>query len=257
VVALLTDFGTQDIYVGVMKGVIAGIAPTAKILDLCHEIPRHDVRVGSLFLAAAVPYYPTGTVFLAVVDPGVGSGRRSLAVQTERGWFVSPDNGLLSGVLAEASKVRAVDLTTTVAALPRVSRTFHGRDVFAPVAARLANGEPLERFGTLVDDLVRWTEEAPECRGDVVRGRVLFADRFGNLVTNIRRAQVTRPIAAVVLNGRECGAPRESYASVPPGEWLVIWNSFDRLEVARNGRSAARSCRWSPGREMTVEVFLA
>lgn len=257
VVALLTDFGTRDVYVGVMKGVVAGIAPNATVVDICHEIPEHDIPVGSLFLASAIPYYPCGTVFVAVVDPGVGSARRPLAVQTKRAWFVGPDNGILSDALAESQAVRAVDLSKTVASLPRVNHTFHGRDVFAPIAARLANGEPLERFGSPVDAWFRLPDDVPLRDGDVLRGRVVFADRFGNLVTNIRRAHVTRRIARVCLNERDCGAPRECYSNVRRGEWLALWNSFDRLEIARNGMSAARACRWRPGVEASVLVFLA
>lgn len=256
-IALLTDFGTQDIYVGVMKGVIARMAPQAQILDICHEVPAHEVRVGSLFLASAVPYYPRGTVFVAVVDPGVGSERRPLGAQTEWGWFVAPDNGLLSDTLRDAHEVHVFDLTATARSLPRLSHTFHGRDLFAPVAARLVNGEPLERLGSPVSDWLCLPKETPEITSEGIRGSVLFADRFGNLITNIRRSDVTRPIATVRLGERDCGIPRTSYAHVCRGEWLAIWNSFDRLEIARSGMSAARACRWRLGVAMTVEVVFA
>lgn len=254
-VALLTDFGTQDIYVGVMKGVIASLAPQARILDICHEVPAHEIRIGSLFLASAVSYYPQGTVFVAVVDPGVGSERRPLGAQTEQGWFVAPDNGLLSDVLREAHEVHVFDLTATARSLPRLSQTFHGRDLFAPVAARIVNGEPIEGLGSPVSDWLRLSEEIPLVTSEGMRGNILFADRFGNLITNIRRSDVKRPIATVRLGERDCGIPRTSYAHVRRGEWLVIWNSFDRLEIARNGMSAARACRWRPGIPMTVEVI--
>src|SRR5215203_4237976 len=187
VIALLSDFGTRDHYVGTMKGVIIGICPDATLVDITLEIAPHDVMDGALELAASYKFFPAGTIFLAVVDPGVGSSRRGLAAEIGDYRFVCPDNGLLSVIMREAPPKKVVELTERRYARPTVSRTFEGRDRFAPAAAWIAKGIQLAALGRNVPELHRL--EIPEAvlTDETLRGAVLRTDRFGNLVTNIDR----------------------------------------------------------------------
>src|SRR3954468_18291179 len=188
VIALLSDFGLRDHYVGAMKGVMLGITPDAVLVDLTHDIPPHDIHQGSHQLAAACGYFPPETVFLAVVDPGVGSARRALAVQAGGYHFVAPDNGLLTAALAGRPPARTVEITAPQYARPAISRTFEGRDRFGPAAAWLARGTAIEALGPPVADYLRLDIPAPSASGSRLTGVVLFVDRFGNAVTNIDRA---------------------------------------------------------------------
>ena len=187
VITLTTDFGASDEYVGVMKGVILSILPGAQLVDLTHDIPAQDVRRASLALCAAFPFFPPGTVHLAVVDPGVGTERRAIAVSTPGATLVGPDNGLFTYLLSEVEHWKAVELTNPEFWLPKVSATFHGRDVFAPVAAHLARGTKLEELGRLVTELVSLPLPQLAFAPNRITGEVLYADRFGNLVTSIGR----------------------------------------------------------------------
>src|SRR5213596_810645 len=192
VIALLTDFGTRDHYAGTMKGVALGICPDATLVDISHDLPAHDVLAGALELAAAYKYFPAGTIFLVVVDPGVGSTRRGIAAESGDHKFVSPDNGVLTAVFDEHPPKRVVELTERRYARPTVSRTFEGRDRFAPAAAWLAKGIQLAALGRPIGEIQRLEMPAPESSPDAVRGVVVRVDRFGNLVTNIDRKLVER-----------------------------------------------------------------
>jgi len=240
-VALLTDFGLRDAYVGIMKGVILTHCRDARLVDLTHGIEPGDLPAAAYLLSTAWPYCPPGTVFAAVVDPGVGGERRVLAADVDGCRFVAPDNGLLTGVLAGARDVRVVSVVKREFFLSPMSRTFHGRDVFAPVAAALARGIALEDFGDAVDDWLRlpWDDAEANDAG-VVEGRVIYVDRFGNLVTNVIGR--TMPIAPrVEIAGWHLEGLQRSYAAVPEGEALAIVGSTGRLEISVNGGSAARS----------------
>ncbi len=190
VIAFLTDFGTQDHYAGTMKGAVLGICPDATLVDITHDIAPHDVLGGALELAASYKYFPAGTIFVVVVDPGVGSARRGLAADTGDYRFVAPDNGVLSAVLRESPAKKIVELTERRYARPTVSRTFEGRDRFAPAGAWLGKGIQLAALGRPVTDIVRLDLPAPESSADAIRGVVMRVDRFGNLVTNIDRKLV-------------------------------------------------------------------
>src|SRR5262249_19353343 len=184
IVALLTDYGLQDPYAGVMKGALLSVNPQARIVDLTHDIPPQDVREGSRVLAAARGYFPDGTVFVAVVDPGVGSDRAIVGVETDRQVFLAPDNGLLS--FLEDSIVRMVRITEAKYFLKPVSKTFHGRDIFAPVAGHLTRGVDLARFGPPLKQLTPLEASLPRRTPDGgIQGEVVTIDRFGNLITNI------------------------------------------------------------------------
>jgi S-adenosylmethionine hydrolase len=243
-ITLLTDFGTRDEYVGVMKGVIAGINPDVRIVDISHHIDPQDIVHGAFILAAAAPYFPDGTVHVAVVDPGVGSSRRILAVECGRQRFVAPDNGLLERIMAHHQVSEAVSVTDPRYFLDRVSCTFHGRDIFAPVAARLAAGLSLRELGPVVDRQSIVCGVIPRCRfssQDCIDGAVVAADRFGNLMTTIDAAALDRlrrrtggkPIV-VELSGKAVGGLVASYDRVPEGSLLALIGSRGLLEISVN-----------------------
>jgi S-adenosylmethionine hydrolase len=187
VIALLTDFGTRDAYVGAMKGVVLAVCPDVTLVDLTHDIPPQDVRTGARVLADCCDYYPAGTIFVAVVDPGVGSARRALAIDAGHYRFVGPDNGVLSAALARHQPSRLVELTERTYQRPTVSRTFEGRDRFAPAAAWLARGVAVSQLGRDVSDYARLDWPLAVVTDHDIAGVVDYADRFGNLVTNIPR----------------------------------------------------------------------
>ena len=248
VVALLTDFGTKDIYVGVMKGVIWGICPDAKIADLTHEISPQDVAEGALALWGAFRFFPKGTVFCAVVDPGVGTDRRAIAIQTQEHFFVGPDNGLLWWAVSESKIVKCVELRNSTYFLPAVSQTFHGRDIFAPVSAHIAKGVPLEEFGPRLepDELVKLPTLRAEIDRGAIRAQVIHIDRFGNAITNLRREDFVKWLSELgqktwtaTIRGVHFNAISASYAEAPIGKPLLLFNSYGLLEIAVNRGSAA------------------
>src|SRR5262245_49520581 len=182
-IALLTDYGLQDPYVGLLKGALLSVNPQARIVDLTHEVPPQDIREGSRILAAAVPYFPAGTIFVAVVDPGVGTGRALVGIETDRHFFLAPDNGLL-GFLRRNAR-RTVQITASKYFLKPLSQTFHGRDILAPVAGHLSRGVDLSKFGSAVKRLAALDDAPPSVSADgALRGEVVSIDRFGNLITN-------------------------------------------------------------------------
>ena len=242
VIALLTDFGTRDHYAGTMTGVALGICPDATLVDISHDIAAHDVLGGALELAAAYRYFPPGTIFLIVVDPGVGSTRRGLAAEAGGFRFVAPDNGVLTAVLDEQPAKRVVELTERKYARPTVSRTFEGRDRFAPAAAWLAKGIDLGALGRSAGTIQRLDIPAPTVEDGRIEGEVLRVDRFGNLITNItRKAFVTLATGPVEIHVGAHPVPRvvSTYADAAPGEICALFGSTDHLEVSANGASAA------------------
>ena len=244
VIALLTDFGLADHYVGTMKGVILSICPEATLVDLTHGIAPQDVRAGALQLAASVGYFPAGTIVVAVVDPGVGSSRRALAAEAGPHRFVAPDNGLLDGVFSVTPPTQIVELTDARFALPQVSRTFEGRDRFAPAAAWLARGTALAALGPVTTSWTRLDLAAAVEHDDRVTGVVAWVDRFGNLVTTIRRAQVERVFAggqaSIAVAGRPVSRLVGTFADASPAEVCALFGSSGHLEVfVRNGSAAA------------------
>jgi len=242
VIALLTDFGTRDHYAGAMKGVALAICPDATLVDISHDLPAHDVLVGALELAAAYRYFPTGTIFLVVVDPGVGSARRGIAAEAGDFKFVAPDNGVLSAVFDEHPPKRVVELTERRYARPTVSRTFEGRDRFAPAAAWLAKGIDVAALGRAAGAIIRLDIPQPRIGPDRIDGEVLRVDRFGNLITNIDRKTFDK-LAAGPLEIRAGSHPVtrvvSTYADASPEEVCALFGSTDHLEIAANGTSAA------------------
>ncbi len=256
VIALLTDFGTRDHYAGTMKGVALGICPEAACVDITHEIPPHDVLAGALELAASYKYFPPGTVFLVVVDPGVGSARRPLAAEAGGYRFVAPDNGVLTLVLQETPPKRVVELTERRYARATVSRTFEGRDRFAPAAAWLAKGIDL---GALGRPLTSWQTvhvPAPALSEDAIVGEVLRVDRFGNLVTNVDRQTFERFAAAggvqIVAGAEVVGRVVATYADAATGAVCALFGSSEQLEVSVSGGNAAERLNLGRGAKVTI-----
>ncbi|HEU4631725.1 MAG TPA: SAM-dependent chlorinase/fluorinase [Gemmatimonadaceae bacterium] len=243
-VTLLTDFGTADGYVAEMKGVLLTLAPQVRLVDASHELPPQDVEYARLALARYWRRFPVGTIHVVVVDPGVGSARRAIAVASDGRLLVGPDNGVLSPALLLPG-ARAVTLPTPAGA----SATFHGRDLFAPAAARLAAGATLEALGDPCDDpIVRRTPEAHRLDDGAVLGEVIAVDRFGNLITNL----LTTRGGTVEIAGERL-AVRRTYADVAPGALLALVGSSGLLEVALREGSAAR--RLGVGRGAAVRLL--
>ncbi len=259
VITLFTDFGLADAFVGVMHGVILGICPAARIVDLGHEAARFDPVSAGFALAAAVPYFPRGTVHVAVVDPGVGGPRRPLAARIDGHLFVAPDNGILAWLLAAARRAEVRCIADRRLMREPVSATFHGRDVFAPAAAHLARGHPFPRVGPLVGDLVRPPLPRPRPEpGPAVRGRVMWVDRFGNLITNVDGAALSalaaRDGAALVVDvgGRPPAPIVPHYGAVAAGSVAAVVGSSGHLEVFANRGSAAEMLGAGPGSPVRV-----
>jgi len=257
VIALLTDFGTQDHYAGTMKGVILGICPDATLVDISHDIAAHDVLAGALELAAAYKYFPTGTIFVAVVDPGVGSARRGVAADTGDYRFVAPDNGVLTQVLREAPAKKIVELTERRYARPTVSRTFEGRDRFAPAAGWLAKGTQLPALGRAVASIHTLDIPAPESGEHGISGVVLRVDRFGNLVTNIDRKLVEKlgqgGGITIDAGGHRVERLVATYAELPSAGVGALFGSTDHLELAAPSANAAQRLGLTRGAAVTVK----
>jgi len=258
VIALLTDFGVRDHYAGAMKGVILGICPDATLVDISHDLPPHDVLAGALELGAAYRYFPAGTIFLVVVDPGVGSARRGIAADFGDYKFVAPDNGVLTLVMDDHPPRRVVELSERRYARPTVSRTFEGRDRFAPAAAWLAKGIDLGALGRGAGALSRLELPKPAVESGTIHGEVLRIDRFGNLVTNIDRRTFDASAGQsleIRVGGHQVSKVVSTYADAPPGEICALFGSTDQLEIAANGASAAALL--GLGRGAPVDVVIA
>jgi S-adenosylmethionine hydrolase len=244
VLTLTTDFGTSDWFVGTMKGVIAGIAPAAKVIDLTHDVPPCDIRGGAFALAASHRFFPKGTIHVAVIDPGVGSRRKAIAVQTAKGIFVGPDNGVLSWAIAK-EKIRAIHaLENEAYFLQPVSRTFHGRDVFAPVAAHLSRGVPIRKVGPALNDFVRLPWPEPRQQPDAIEGEVVYLDHFGNAITNLeaRLLKDSSRASCEVYGKRRWHCPLKTfYQAVPPKRLVALVGSSGFLEIAVSGGSAEKA----------------
>jgi S-adenosylmethionine hydrolase len=248
VITLLTDFGTADYFVGAVKGAILSVNPSAIIADITHEIPPQDIAAGAFTLLAAYKTFPAGTIHVAVVDPGVGSARRSIIVSANEQFFVGPDNGLFTYIYDREPAHQIFHITSDRYFRPEPSSTFHGRDIFAPVAAALSNGVAPEEFGTLIDDEVLLAQSLkPVVQNDgKVRARIIHIDRFGNCITNITRDLVDgKKQPALLIKRRLIRTFKTFYADEigSPNEPFAIWGSAGFLEISMNGQSAAQKLR--------------
>lgn len=249
-IALLTDFGTSDYFVGAVKGSILTIDPAAVIVDITHDIVPHDICSAARVLAACCLDFPPETIFTAVVDPGVGSGRRAIAVRSNERIFVAPDNGILSDAVGDA-EYQAFAITNDKYIGARRSTTFHGRDLFGPVAAYISLGVPLSELGPRVEDLTVLERSRPKVEGASLIAEITHIDRFGNIITNLTDADI--PAAFELrLNGHQVSSKRDAYADAELDELFLIAGSSGFIEISLRERSAAAFTRSSPGEEVTL-----
>ncbi len=257
IITLITDFGTKDHYVGAMKGVMLGINPEVALIDVSHEVPAGNVHYGSYMLSQIYPLYPDGTVHLVVIDPGVGSERRPLALMSGNRFFVGPDNGVFTPVLKSGQVHSAVEITEREYFPGRISATFHGRDVFAPVAAHLSLGTVrLRDLGPPAGDPSILKSYEPEVGEDIMRGIIIGCDRFGNLVTNVEEGTLEEFLGesdpVVEVGGRRIEGLKRTYTSVTEGEFLALIGSGGMLEISVNGGSAKESLGVNDGDEVLI-----
>ena len=273
-IALLTDFGLTDIYVGVMKGVMRTIHPQAEFVDITHDIQPQNVRQAGFALLNSYRYFPDETVFLVVVDPGVGSSRKPIAVQTGGCLFVAPDNGVLSFVLHEMRDAAIVELNNPTYQLATVSSTFHGRDIFAPAAAHLSKGVALRALGTPLLDAAMLPEPILEVNGERISGEVMHIDRFGNVTTSIGSLRWQSPErlmlnarfgdygsiavpsqeAMITIGGQAIASIRPTFAEVDRGEVLALVESSGYLEIAHNQGNCAERLHESIGDPVELQI---
>jgi len=259
IITLLSDFGLKDPYVAEMKAVILSINPQARIVDITHEIEKFNIRMGAFVLASATPHFPAGTIHVAVVDPGVGTKRRPIIVETKRNFYVGPDNGLLMLAAQKEGISHVYHVNNPQYMLPRVSRTFHGRDIFAPVAAHLARGRPPSEFGPEIQDYAFPEFAKAHVRKGELLGEVLHIDDFGNIVSNISAENLEKmdiyegcslrvKLNSKTLTLKLCSAYGEVAAKTP----LAIIGSSDFLEVSVNQGSASRMLKAKIGDPLRV-----
>lgn len=259
IITLTTDFGLRDGNVGVMKGVIRGIAQDVHIIDLSHQISPQNIMEGAFILGRSAPYFPAGCVHIGVVDPGVGTRRRPIAARLGSQYFVGPDNGLFSVMLARAEAHKwPVEIYHTDKPeywLPEVSNVFHGRDIFSPVGGHLARGIPLEMLGTRIYDPIRLELPQPEKVGEVWHGQVLYIDHFGNIVTNLRLEHLEKERVAIVsLRGVKINGLIRTFGERPEGELVALFGSTSNLVVSEVNGSAVQ--RLKAGINDPVEVLV-
>src|SRR5579883_743868 len=252
IITLTTDFGLSDPIVGIMKGVILGIAPEAQIVDISHEIRSYDIIEGAFLIESTYKYFPDGTVHVVVVDPGVGSARRPIAAASHGHLFVAPDNGVLSGVLDS----EVYHITNRSLFLNSVSQTFHGRDIFSPVAAHLVKGTPIDSVGQRILDFIKKPLPKPRQQGDKLVGTVLRIDKFGNIITNLRRKNLAEDFMIDVA-GLQITRLYTNFSEADPGEFFAIEGSTGFIELALNQGSAADKLKVVRGAEIEVEVSSA
>ena len=256
IITLTTDFGLADPFVGMMKGVILGIAPAVQLVDVTHDIRSYDILEAAFIIAGSYRYFLSGTVHVVVVDPGVGSERRPMAATANGHIFVAPDNGVLSLVLqTDLARFPAYHITNHSLFHEPVSRTFHGRDIFAPVAAHLAKGTPVESVGPRIVDFVRGPLSIPRHQDDELVGTVLRIDKFGNIITNFRREDLGEKFSIQVAGvsiTRLCG----TFSEAKPGEFVAIEGSVGFIELALNQGSAAERLKVERGAEIGLATGL-
>lgn len=255
-ITLSTDFGHKDPFVGTMKGVILGVNPNARIVDISHGIPPQDLMAGALVLSSSAPFFPQGTIHVAVVDPGVGGERRPLAIESERSLFVGPDNGILSLSLKGQEIKQIIELSNDTYHLKPTSKTFHGRDIFAPVAAHLSLGVPAQELGNSVKDFnkLAWPEVI-KAEG-TIRGEVVYVDGFGNLITNIHERNLkTIPPQNVVVSLGDLAIQglASNYSHGEQRDYIALINSWGLLEVSLFKGNAQLRCGVKIGQKVRIQ----
>ena len=239
-IALLSDFGTNDPFVGAMKGVLLSKAPGLSIIDITHQVPPQDIQTAAFYLMVAMPYMPRHTLFMTVVDPTVGTGRGIIWARTENYQFLSPDNGLISWVEQKEKIKEARFVSNSSLFMDNISSTFHGRDIMAPVSAAIAKGLPEKKIGPIFNEYRRFPFPQPQKAGNRISGQVIAIDHFGNVITNIKRDYLTAR-AVFNISDRMLKDLKLTYASVPEGEALALIGSFGFLEFSVRNGSFARA----------------
>jgi len=254
IITLLTDFGLEDYFVGAMKGVILNLNPEVRLIDISHRIPPHDIQSGAFTLGQAYSCFPLGTIHLAVVDPGVGTARKALVASAGGHFFIAPDNGLLTYVLAREPEATVYAITADHYFRKPISSTFHGRDIFAPIAAYISRDVPLHMFGPLHPNPVRFRiPDLARVRDALIQATILAVDHFGNLITNLKPGDLPAYSAAgthpckILAGQREITSIRRTYGEGSPGELMVIPGSSGYLEVVMRNGSAAAELKLGPG----------
>ncbi len=254
-ITLTSDFGTRDGFVAQMKGVILGINPRARLVDVTHDIQPFSVLEGALVLKGISPHFPSGTIHVAVVDPGVGSNRRGIGLRTGEQTFVGPDNGLFSLIIHDNRACEMREIQNPDYTQPEPHPTFHGRDVFAPTAAHLSAGKPFAAVGPLIDNPMMLSVPPVRENARGLEGAVIYVDRFGNLTTNIDKAMLTRVVGTIFLGDVTIQGLNRFFEEVPEGEPVALINSFGLLEIAVNRDSASQVLE--AGKDEPVRVFWA
>jgi S-adenosyl-L-methionine hydrolase (adenosine-forming) len=254
-ITLTTDFGTRDGFVAQMKGVILGINPRARLIDVTHDIEPYSVLEGALVLKGISSHFPSGSIHIAVVDPGVGSNRRGIVLCTEDQTYVGPDNGLFSLIMSDNRAYELREIQNPEYMLPEPHPTFHGRDIFAPVAAHLSAGKPFEEVGPLVHDPTKLSIPTVGENAAGLEGAVIYVDRFGNLTSIIENAMLSKIVGTVCVGNVKIQGLSRFFGEVPEGEAMALINSFDLLEIAVNQSNAAQV--FGIGKGEPVRVFWA
>jgi hypothetical protein len=259
IITLTTDFGFRDPYVAEIKAVILSISPNARIVDVTHEVERFNIRMAAYALACAAPYFPKGTVHLAIVDPGVGTRRRAILIQTRDGSFIGPDNGVLVLAARNQGVEHVFEITNRKFMLPRISNTFHGRDIFSPVAAHLINGTKPEEFGPEIQKISTAKFTSVIRRKNMLLGEVLHIDGFGNIITNIGKKELDQMNLKEVVNVKFKSTKLRlklcrAYAEVGKNEALAIVGSHNFLEMSVNQGNAARKFKVKAGDKITLNA---
>jgi hypothetical protein len=261
VIALLTDFGFKESSVAAMKGTILGICPEAQIVDISHEIPPFDIRYGSFVFASAAPYFPKGTIFVCVVDPGVGTERRGIVVETERFLAVGPDNGLFSLFMDREGVKNVYEIKNEELMLKKKTYTFHGLTIFSPVAAHLANGVEPRLVGPKISDYISWSVPKSIVEEGVIFGEIIHIDQFGNGITNIAEENLEEINVKydaninVSIDGKRISSPfKRAYGYVKAGNYVCVIGSYDFLEISINQGNAAKKLGLKVGSKIRVEA---
>ena len=261
VIALMTDFGEDDFFVASLKGVIVKINPLARIIDITHRVPSFNIRAGSFILFSCYKYFPARAIFLVIVDPGVGSSRRILLARTKNYFFIAPDNGVLSMVLEEEKPEQIREVSNKKYFLPELRRTFEGRDKMAPAAAWLSKGISFEEFGPEATSYKKLKLQKPQIKGNEILGRILYVDKFGNLITNIPAKMLEllgektgKKTLSISIKGKEITSFVQSYSSAEKGGLIFLVGSLGLIEIASKETSAARKLRIKDGDDARIFV---
>lgn len=260
VITLLSDYGTRDSYIASMKGAICSVNPVAKIIDITHEVKSQDIIEAAFLISVAYKYFPIRTIHVVIVDPTVGSNRRALLVVTDEYYFIAPDNGVLSFIYETGTVGSVYEINATHYYLPEISDTFHGRDIFAPVAAWLSKGIESDKFGEPITDYLKLTLPKPRLiQPKMLKGIVLHIDRFGNIITNITREDLTKAQQEYTtesfrtsLNRNEIAGMKKSYYEGMKGELIALIGSHGYLEIATFQGDAAQNAGANRGNEVTL-----